>query len=457
MAEFGASIPISPDDPRLHTLEDDIIATADGVPCEFLCGRAGTGKTFEIVRRVAADDGYGILTATTGIASVNLGAVTLNSVLGYFDTASMRDAFLSGRLARSLHELALEYRWLIVDEVSMLAADQLDILHRAVEEANRYRDVRRPLGILLVGDFAQLPPVKARWTFEADCWPRFAANTVRLEKVWRQDGGLFLDALNFARSGNGPYAAIALAKAGAVWHTAVHTEFDGTTILPKNDMVGRFNAIALDRVPGPKIVVRSRRWGQQRSEWGESRRTHEWGIPPELTLKVGAYVMILSNDVPEFNFVNGDCGHVVSYSADDRCFTVKLVRTGREERIHPIVRGVEVSDKPDGWDATLRIPASEDDNGYRAERHYRGRVRRYVLGQVEFYPLRLAYASTVHKSQSLTLDRVQVDYRDGFFKSPGMLYVAISRCRSLAGLRLVGDRDRFIQRCVVDARIRQWL
>ena len=417
MTDFGQPLPISPDDPRLHVVEEEAAVPSGAVPCEFLCGRAGSGKTFEVLRRCREDDGYGILTATTGIASVNLGAVTLNSLLGYFDSASMRDAFLSGRLSRALHELALEYRWLIVDEVSMMAADQLDILHRAVEEANRYRDVRRPLGILLVGDFAQLPPIRARWAFDADCWPLFAANTTRLTKVWRQDGGMFLDALNAARAGVGWRAAELLSQAGVTWHTAVQTEFDGTTILPKNDMVGRFNAIALDRVPGPRIVVKSRRWGQQRSEWGESRRTHEWGIPLDLTLKVGAYVMILSNDVPEFRSVNGDCGHVVSHDALDDSFVVKLVRTGREERIGRIVRGVETSEKPDNWMSTLRIPAGDDDGGYINSPHYRGRVRRYVLGQVEFFPMRLAYATTVHKTQSLTLDRVQVDYRDDFLSN----------------------------------------
>ena len=167
--------------------------------------------------------------------------------------------------------------------------------------------------------------------------------------------------------------------------------------------------------------------------------------------------MILSNDVPEFRWVNGDCGHVVSHDALDDSFVVKLVRTGREERIGRIVRGVETSEKPDNWMSTLRIPAGEDDGGYINSPHYRGRVRRYVLGQVEFFPMRLAYATTVHKSQSLTFDRVQVDFRDGFFKSPALLYVALSRCRTLAGLRLVGARERFVQRCVTDPRVGGWL
>jgi ATP-dependent exoDNAse (exonuclease V) alpha subunit len=76
---------------------------------------------------------------------------------------------------------------------------------------------------------------------------------------------------------------------------------------------------------------------------------------------------------------------------------------------------------------------------------------------VEYFPLRLAYATSVHKSQSLTLDKVQIDFRNNFFGQPAMLYEAISRCRSLQGLRLVGQSDVFIKRCNIDPRIAKWL
>jgi ATP-dependent DNA helicase PIF1 len=80
-----------------------------------------------------------------------------------------------------------------------------------------------------------------------------------------------------------------------------------------------------------------------------------------------------------------------------------------------------------------------------------------VEGQVQFWPVRLAYASTVHKSQGLSLDRIQCDIRDQFFGQPAMAYVALSRCRTLAGLRIVGQRERFIRQCNTDARVRRWL
>jgi ATP-dependent DNA helicase PIF1 len=437
--------------------DERVEATDRPVPCEFICGKAGVGKTYGVMRAVAADRTYGILTATTGIAAVNLSsAITIHSTLGYSDTASLQDIYLSGRLTRKLHELALAYRRLIVDEGSMIDAQQLDLWYRGVEDANRYRDVAEPLGITIVGDFGQLPPVRARWAFDADCWPSFAAATTRLEKVWRQDTGPFLDALNLARAGLGREAAETLAVAGATFHTAAATEFDGTTILPKNEMVSRYNAMALDRVRDRAFSVTSQRWGLQRKEWGLNLRTHEWGIPQTVPLKVGAYVMILAN-ARDFSVVNGDCGHILD--ADDSGIDVHLIRGDKIVRIEKIVRGVELRDRPEDWPTDAPRISRNDDDGtaYLPRPHFRGGVRRYVLGQIEYLPVRLAYASTVHKSQGLTLDRVQVDYRDWFFGKPAMLYVALSRCRTLEGLRLVGMREKFAKQCAVDPRVKSWL
>lgn len=423
--------------------------------CEFLTGRAGTGKSYLAVKDAGSTT---VLCATTGIAAVNLGSITINSILHYFDTVSMRDAYLSGQLGRTLHEIAREKRMIAIDECSMLDAEQLDLLVRAADEVGRYVDVPESLTIRLVGDFAQLPPVRARWAFDADTWPRFAQNTTRLTKVWRQDGGLFLDALNLAREGRGSEAEAVLTSAGLEWHTALATEFEGTTILPKNDMVSRYNALALQRTPGKAFVVRSERWGRQRREWGLSPSTKEWGIPPEAEFKIGSYVMCLSN-TPDFTMVNGDCGHVRQYDAETDTIHVELVRTGKTEAVRPIVRGFEVASEPPDWPPKAKRVSREDeeDGEWLPEPHYRISKRHYVIGQVRYYPLRLAYASTVHKAQGLTLDRVQVDVRDQFFGQPAMCYVALSRCRTLEGLRVVGQRERFAKRVAMDPRVRRWL
>lgn len=144
--------------------------------CAFVTGAAGTGKTYQVRERIRNDPREGVLCATTGIAGVNLGTVTINSLLRYFDTESLINAFVSGRLVTRLARLATSARNLYVDEVSMMPAEQLDTLYQAVREANQRKSVLKSknpdgLGIVLVGDLCQLPPIKARWIFEADCWP----------------------------------------------------------------------------------------------------------------------------------------------------------------------------------------------------------------------------------------------------------------------------------------------
>lgn len=447
------------DDPQFAGLNETIELTEEREPkCSRLIGSAGTGKTYTVKHAAADDPEWGLLTSTTGISAVNLGAVTLNATLKYFDTRSMEDAFYQGFLKRILHGIAKKYRRLVVEEYSMLEAKQLSLLYAAVKEANRFKDVETPLEIMLVGDLAQLPPVPpGQWCFESDYWHHFAGNTTRLERVWRQDGGHFLDALNHLREGDGVAAVASLDKLGITWHNARFSDYEGTTILPVNEMVTRHNETALGTVKGPRIRITARRWGQQRSEWGENRRTKEWGIPPVSEYKIGAYVMILSNG-REFEWANGDCGEIVSaIEQDGRVvgFTIRLVRNGAEVDIMPIVRGVELIDKPEG--EFRDVHKTEDRGDFIPRPHFRGRVKRYVTGQIEYLPIRLAYASTVHKTQSLTLDRVQCDFRHRFFGQPAMLYTALSRCRTAEGLTLVGDRDRFVQQCSIDRRILPWL
>jgi len=418
-------------------------------PCERLIGCAGTGKTFTLLKRTQEDPSYGVLTSTTGISAVNLGAITINSTLRYSTVDMLRDVFLSGRLARTLHSIAKKFRRLIVEEYSMADTQALDLWYRGIQEANRYMDIEAPLGILLCGDLAQLPPVKGEWCFNARCWKSFADNTQRLTKVYRQDTGAFLDALNFLRAGDGSTAAETLTSAGLHWESVVDTEFSGTTILPKNDMVNRYNQFGLDRVKGPTFFIPSRRWGKQLSEWGQNIRTKEWGIPPQIELKIGAYVMILSNS-SDFSHVNGDCGFITSH--DGKLVTVKLVRTGNEVIIGPVTRHADQADQP-----AESIDAGEHLGEYFPQPHYIRKNKRYVLGQVEYLPLRLAYASTVHKTQSLTLDRVQVDIRNHFMSQPAMMYTALSRCRTLGGLRIVGMKEVFVKHCSMDTRILPWL
>lgn len=450
------------------------------VPVRFLTGQAGTGKTYQVRAAIAEDPNFGILAATTGIAAVNLGAITLNSLLKFFNTDSLQEAFFNGWLLKTLAKITEEgYQWLVIDEVSMLDGLQLDIIYQCVKQLNENRamDNREPLGIFLTGDFCQLPPIKAKWAFEADCWPFFEANTERLTKVWRQSDVKFLEAVNHIRSGRGMVGATILSQLGVQFVKTADTKFQGTTIIAKNEAVDNFNWLCHSQLAGIPVTVQSDRWmtigRQQPGEWKN--------IPPSLSLKpmssslgggsIGAYVMILTNDTPEFTYVNGDCGHVVSYSKskgddlieDEETFTIRLIRNQAEVKISKLTRHITQKEPPD--ELMVKHPEMSEDDLRNLDRvsgmpywdSNLGRNGMWVVGAITYFPLRLAYASTVHKTQGLTLDRVQIDLNQNFMSSFAMVYVAISRCKSAQGLRIVGSPQLLGARVKTDPAVQRWL
>lgn len=428
-------------------------------PVEFLTGAAGTGKTFRIREQIKDNPRYGMLCATTGIAAVNLDTVTLNSVLKYFDTDSLESNYMEGKLQKQLRLLRDQnYRFLIIDEVSMLSARQLELIYKGLTEIAQHGKI--PLGLVLTGDFCQLPPVKAPFAFLADCWPKFAANTTRLTKNYRQTDERFLQAMSFLRAGDGQNAVDILVSLGVKFHPTPDVNFLGTTLHAKNQVVDRFNDLRLSAKSGEKLVVRSHRWGKQKSEWDP----HKGNIPEKLYLKLGALVMMLANlpnldDPDKYDYVNGDLGTVEDFDPlsgiDGRgSFSVKILRTGQTHLINLIHRTIMDRELPldmlhaDVWDGHGGIP-----NGP----FWDDKRRKWHIGGVLYYPMRLAYASSVHKSQGLTLDRIQVDIKDHFMSQPGMVYVALSRCRTAEGLRIVGDPDQMVRRVKTDEQVKRWL
>jgi len=458
------------------------------VGCEFITGSAGTGKTWLQKQKIEEDESYGILCATTGIAAINLGATTLNSILKYFDTDSLRDRFNRGSLTSILHRLGKKIKRLVIDEVSMMDARQLDMIYEAIRQANEYQDMEgEPMGITLTGDFCQLPPIKAPWAFEAECWEHFERNTTKLTKIWRQDNLPFVEAINFAREGRGKACVEALLGCGVKFMPQQDGRFKGTTIMSKNDLVDNFNFSALMDVPGDAFGLRTATWGDQAGEWKKN-------IPEMLKLKEAAYVMILSNDQSGmFEYANGDCGWIQSKDLDGTIW-VKLARNERVVGIKPIIRYKKCS-QDDADKLELKPCATEeadvqeffpndgapvpkkqitrythlycdDDCGWDAPglRHgpwgvpsYNCSSGTWNIGAIKYYPLRLAYATTVHKSQGLTLDRCQIDCRDAFFGQPSMAYVALSRCRTPDGLVIVGDPKKMEDRIKLEPKVKRWL
>ena len=406
--------------------------SVETIHTEFLTGVAGSGKTFEIKRRIAERPEYGVLASTTGVSAMNLDTVTVNSILKYYDTESLREAFKTGRLERTLLNLTLgegRVENLVIDEVSMLDGDALDVLYQAIVKLKKNYDAT--LGLVLTGDFAQLPPVKAKFAFEADCWPVFENTTTRLQKVWRQSDEKFLEALNWVRKGNG-YKAIKIIKDLGIETSATNDDhFEGLTIKATNREADSMNNKRFAEISGSEILMRSARNGDQRSEWKN--------IPETLSIKVGSLVMILANHNVEgvFEYVNGDLGIVEDYDEIRQRFAVRLKRNDTTVWVSRIVRENKIRTGDANW--------------------RNGNARWQVVGTIDYMPLRLAYAATCHKTQGLTLDRIQVDIRGFFFGNPGMVYVALSRCRTPEGLRIVGSRELLARRTIVDQKITRFL
>ncbi len=399
---------------------------------------------------------------------------TINSLLLYYDLDGLQENWTTGLLERRLGMLAAAgCKRIVLDEVSMMDGRQLDIILKGLEVVNATLDMakRPPIALTLTGDFLQLPPVDAGpvvvnrrngrvtgggcFAFEVPQWGEF--DTTILTNIRRQADPNFIAALREARRGHGAGAAAILHKQCFPFDDK---DFNGTTLLAKNDAVDKFNMIRLIKLPGPDITFESNLWGKPKPEWKHIPGGNPKG-EQELRLRKGALVMILANQSKRalgmeedgYEYVNGDLGILEDVVFDtspekkrvEGYARVKLHRTGGVVTVANVIRQhkTPVDNSRMKW---LRANTPDKVDG-----NYE------IVGELEYMPLRAAWASTVHKAQGLSLDAVQVDLRDGFFRTPGMAYVALTRCRTMEGLRIVGNAALLAARCNVDSRVRRWL
>lgn len=451
------------------------------VEVRVITGKAGCGKTWMVREEMQRAPRKSIvLCAMTGIAAVNLGdnVATLHSTLGFFDYESLVESFARGKVQRRLADMSKQgVRELVVDEASMMEKRVLDIIVQALLEAQTYAGAY-PIRLTLVLDFCQLPPVpdhkdkqSGDYCFNASCWPDFQANTIRLEKNWRQSDPAFLEALNAARKGDGTACLHYLQQAGVEFYRHADMNFIGTTLHGTNKEVERFNFTRLMQINSPDIRVPAPRWlHKQLIE--ERKIPKEWEhIPHELLIRVGAYVMIKANNwdrTPSGQFeggnnvyVNGDSGWVEGFDPDSQSWLVKLARNGRTVKVGWIDRFVEKREAPPEFESVERKqwPKFDSDSIDRpwGSAWYAQDREKWVWGAVRRYPMVLGWGTTIHSSQGLSLDWVQVNLASGFLKGPAMLYVAFSRCRTPQGLKLAGDPREIVKKCNVDPRVVRWL
>ncbi len=294
----------------------------------------------------------------------------------------------------------------------MLSPDTLELINAVFKHATGSTNPFGGKQLLMSGDFLQIPPVynrdqksKLTWAFQSPAWTEADVSIVKTDKVFRQDNLDFVRALNEIRQGrcSPEISKMMEARVGA----KLETNSTPLKFLPRNNEVDLINADAISRLEGSEKIFNARIHG--RTTWYQKQIRDNCIANEVLCLKKNAQVIVIKND-PEGNFYNGSLGVVVRF--ENGFPVVKITRTGKEELF-------EYSK----WET--RGPGGE------------------ILASFEQIPLKLAYALTIHKSQGMTLDFAEVDPR-GIF-TEGQLYVALSRVRSLEGLKLLGWHNKYVK------------
>jgi ATP-dependent DNA helicase PIF1 len=384
----------------------------------FLTGKAGTGKSTLIRQFMAQTDRAVVVVAPTGIAALNVDGYTIHRLFGFRTTTTLDDvrggAYRPGRFTKTLASL----QTLIIDEASMVRADLFDMLAAALKRFGP--SAGEPFGgvqIVLVGDLYQLPPVvgegeneffsttyETPYFFSARSFRRDDFPTVSLTTVFRQLGDDRMTAiLNEIREG------VLLGHAQEQLNARADRDFVPPddefwmTLAPTNRLVTARNRQQLERLPGDELVHHARASGDL--------SLFDPPVEEALRFKVGAQIMMVNNDQSD-RWVNGTIGRVIGVDYDRYGAVVEV----------EFADGSCADVTPYTWEATRPVVSG-------------GSLSREVIGSYTQLPFKLAWAITIHKAQGQTLQRLVVDLSGGMF-STGQLYVALSRCTSLAGLVL---------------------
>jgi ATP-dependent exoDNAse (exonuclease V) alpha subunit len=391
-----------------HALE--LLRSGENV---FLTGGAGSGKSYLIRHFMGElDPKQTPILASTGAAAVLLGGRTFHSFFGLGIMEGGVDAtYERGSKDHRLLKRLSSVEGVIIDEISMIPGAALMIAEALAQKA---RDSKLPWGgmrIICVGDFAQLPPVTRTgdrdWAFRNEVWQRSGFQVCQLSHNQRVQDNDFLDVLSDVRYGKvTPRVFEFLSE-----KVRPHDEEDsGTRLFGRRDMSENFNQKKLAEIDEDEVTIDSIYIGSEKHVETLIRMAP---VPQKLTLKVGCRIIFLQND-PQKRWINGTRGTVTKIEAD------KI--TVRKDH------GREVNTEK----TTFSLQDAEGN----------------VTATVIQFPLTLAYATTIHKSQGATLDELWCDLRSLW--EPGQAYVALSRLRSADGLKLVGWNPRSI---IVDPKV----
>jgi ATP-dependent exoDNAse (exonuclease V) alpha subunit len=396
----------------------EIIKKIDDGKHVLLTGPAGTGKS-TIVKELKAHYKWKlVVTATTGVAALNIGGCTIHSFSGigiHNDVKALRTIMEQYNWAKVQRRIRRTHT-VVVDEISMFSAKQLELLDRVFREAT---NINKPFGgitMVFVGDFLQLPPVIKQtdsgngWVFNSKTWIEAQIEPIHLYTIHRQEDESFLKHLIALRFGWCQPDTDEFFRSREV--SEADLEPNILRFFSTNIEADNYNDKSLMSIDAPLQNHIADVWGM--NENYEKQIKNSTLALEFLELKVGARVMFLNNkkdkDTEEFIWVNGSLGTIVDYVAGS-----------------PVVEVDETSERVTVDRHTWEMKDWEDN----------------LLASFEQLPLRLAYGVTIHKSQGLTLSKAVIDCRRIF--ANGQAYVALSRVRTAEGLFLLNWNHKLIK------------
>lgn len=393
----------------------------------FLTGKAGTGKTTFLKGLLQECTDKRVVVAPTGIAAINANGVTMHSFFQLPFHPFLPDApSMSSEVSDTNKEIIRELELLIIDEVSMVRADMLDAIDYRLRKVRQNSEPFGGVQLLLIGDLFQLPPVAVPEEYDMlkehyDSLFFFASKalgqsdfvTVELDKIFRQDDKEFKDILNSIREGKASRYIIERLNKRYVPDFTPKKDEPYIRLVTHNAQAEKINREEMENLEGKKYTIEA-------TVMGEFPET-SYPVPYTLILKEGAHVMTTKNKSGEYS--NGSLGIVTDVDVDG--ISVKLIDSGRIVKV-----------EEETWDNIvykLEDVAEKDERGKSTGKKKKVIVEE-CLGTFTHFPLRPAWAITIHKSQGLSFDRAIIDVSRSFMA--GQTYVALSRCRSLQGLVL---------------------